>query len=102
MRLSNRPAAHRVRFVLGFLAAASGAGAVADGPAERHPLEPADLSSPRAAVRSFIDRSDAVFAAVLWLSGRAASSGRDDLARARRHLLDALAALDKATSNSDG
>jgi MscS family membrane protein len=64
MRLSNRPAAHRVRFVLGFLAAASGAGAVADGPAERHPLEPADLSSPRAAVRSFIDRSDAVFAAI--------------------------------------
>jgi hypothetical protein len=51
---------------------------------------------------SLLRHSDAVFAAVMWLSGRAASSGRDDLARARRHLLDALAALDKATSSSDG
>lgn len=38
--------------------------AVADGPAERHPLEPADLSSPRTALRSFVERSDALFAEV--------------------------------------
>lgn len=36
----------------------------AAAPDERHPLEPADLSSPRVAVRSFIDRSNDVFRAI--------------------------------------
>ena len=58
----------RPRSVVGRLAAvmiaAACAAARAGGPADRHPLEPADLSSPRAAVRSFIDRSDAVFDAL--------------------------------------
>lgn len=40
------------------------AGAGAQQPADRHPLEPADLSSPRAAIRSFIDRSNVVFQAL--------------------------------------
>mgnify|MGYP006269092501 CR=1 FL=1 len=30
-------------------------------PVDRHPLEPADLSSPRTALRGFIDRSNAIF-----------------------------------------
>lgn len=51
---------------------------------------------------SLLRRSDAVFSAVLQLSGRATGSGRDDLALARRHLLDALAAIDKVTGSSDG
>ncbi|MFM7108284.1 MAG: mechanosensitive ion channel family protein, partial [Planctomycetaceae bacterium] len=41
-----------------------GAGARAEQPGDRHPLEPADLSSPRTALRSFLDRSDAVFNAL--------------------------------------
>ena len=51
---------------------------------------------------SLLRHSDAVFAAVLRLSGRPANSGRDDVALARRHLLDALAALDKSTGSPDG
>jgi hypothetical protein len=50
---------------------------------------------------SLLRHSDAVFATVLRMSGRAARSGRDDLALARRHLLDALAAIDKATGSPD-
>lgn len=51
---------------------------------------------------SLLRHSDEVFAAVLRMSGRAAPSGRDDLVLARRHLLDALAAIDKATGRPDG
>lgn len=50
---------------------------------------------------SLLRHSDAVFATVLWLSGRAARSGRDDLARARRHLLDAVAAIDCVVGDAD-
>ena len=51
---------------------------------------------------SLLRHSGAVFSAVLHLSGRSARRGRDDLALARRHLLDALDALDKATDGSGG
>lgn len=50
---------------------------------------------------SLLRHSDAVFAAVLRLSGRATGSGRDDLALARRHLLDALAAIDRVAGDAD-
>jgi hypothetical protein len=43
--------------------------------------------------------SDAVFALVLRLTGRAGSHGQDDLTVARRHLVAALAALDSAAAN---
>lgn len=51
---------------------------------------------------SLLRHSDAAFAAVLRISGRHTISGRDDLVVARRYLVDALAALDKATGSSDG
>ncbi|MBX6382447.1 MAG: hypothetical protein IRZ07_05650 [Microbispora sp.] len=51
---------------------------------------------------ALLRHSDAVFALVLRLSGRVASSGPDDLAVARRHLLAALAALDRAAGNAEG
>ena len=63
----------------------------------------AGISGPRGDhLISLLRHSDAVFSAVLQLSGRATSSGRDDLALARRHLLDALAAIDKVTGSPDG
>jgi hypothetical protein len=42
--------------------------------------------------------SDAVFALVLRLTGRAVGHGQDDLTAARRHLVAALAALDRAAA----
>ena len=51
---------------------------------------------------SLLRHSDTVLATLLQMSGRAVGTGRDDLALARRHLLDALAALDKATGSPDG
>ena len=43
--------------------------------------------------------SDAVFTLVLRLTGRAVGHGQDDLTVARRHLVAALAALDRTASN---
>lgn len=51
---------------------------------------------------ALLRHSDAVFSTVLHLSGRAARSGRDDLALARQHLLDALDALGKAIDGYGG
>jgi hypothetical protein len=43
--------------------------------------------------------SDAVFALVLRLTGRAVGHGQDDLTAARRHLAAAMAALDRTAAN---
>jgi MscS family membrane protein len=71
------------------VAALVAAPAVAGGHADRHPLEPADLSSPRATLRSFVDRSDAVFAAVRTTEKSAAQA-----ARTRRMIAVVVGCLD--------
>jgi MscS family membrane protein len=61
---------------LAVLLAVIGGVARAGQPVERHPLEPADLSSPRAALRSFLDRSDAVFHVIQHQERTAAAAQR--------------------------
>ena len=50
---------------------------------------------------ALLRHSDAVFALVLRLSGRAASSSPGDLVVVRRHLLDALAALNRVAGDAE-
>jgi MscS family membrane protein len=63
--------------------------AVAGGPGEQHPLEPADLSSPRTALRGFRDRADAVFAEV-----RTAEKSIAKATRTRRMIAAVVGCLD--------
>lgn len=51
---------------------------------------------------ALVRHSDAVFALVLRLSGRAAGSSPGDLLVVRRHLLDALAALNRVAGDAEG
>jgi hypothetical protein len=51
---------------------------------------------------ALLRNSDAVFALVLRLSGRAAGSGPGELLVVRRHLLDALAALNRVAGDMEG
>ena len=60
---STRPPA-LLRRGLVTLVAFLGAAVHAEQPGDRHPLEPADLSSPRSAIRGFVDRSDALYRAL--------------------------------------
>jgi hypothetical protein len=47
-------------------------------------------------------RSDAVFALVLRLTGRADDHGQDHITVARRHLVAALTALDRTAGHAEG
>ena len=76
-------------FGLALLLGLSHSTALGEGPPERHPLQPADRSSPRATLRSFAERSDEVFVTL-----RASHPTLENVARRRRMIASVVGCLD--------